>query len=48
MKKIETPKTPFVVADRVEYSTGSIVSQQLTFNPAGNITLFAQASVRRD
>ena len=41
MKKIETPRTPFVVADRVEYSAGSIVSQQLTFNPAGNITLFA-------
>jgi len=41
MKKIETPKTPFVVADRIEYSTGSIVSQQLTYNPAGNITLFA-------
>lgn len=41
MKKIETPKTPFVVADRIEYSKGSIVSQQLTYNPAGNITLFA-------
>ena len=41
MKKIEIPKTPFVVADRVEYSQGSIVSQQLTYNPAGNITFFA-------
>ncbi|MGN0028568.1 MAG: cupin domain-containing protein [Marinilabiliaceae bacterium] len=41
MKKIETPKTPFSVKDRVEYSKGSIVSQQLTYNPAGNITLFA-------
>lgn len=41
MKKIEIPKSPFVIADRGEYSPGSIVSQQLTYNPAGNITLFA-------
>lgn len=41
MKKIETPKTPFSVKDRIEYCKGSIVSQQLTYNPAGNITLFA-------
>lgn len=41
MKKIEIPKTPFVLAERIDYSKGSIVSQQLTYNPAGNITLFA-------
>ena len=41
MKKIETPKTPFLVSDRIEYSTGSIVSQQITYNSVGNITLFA-------
>lgn len=41
MKRIETPKTPFTVKDRIEYSKGSIVSQQLTYNAAGNITLFA-------
>lgn len=41
MKKIEIPKTPFNIAERVVYAPGSIVSQQLTYNPAGNITLFA-------
>lgn len=41
MRQIETIKTPFVVADHIEYSQGSIVSQQLTYNDAGNITLFA-------
>lgn len=41
MKRTETPKTPFIVAERIEYSPGSIVSQQLTFSQAGNITLFA-------
>lgn len=41
MKDFETVKTPFLPAEFVEYSDGSIVSKQLTYNDAGNITLFA-------
>lgn len=41
MKPIETPHTPFTPADEVTYASGSIVSKQLTYNAAGNITLFA-------
>lgn len=41
MKRIETPRTPFAVKERIDYAKGSIVSQQLTYNAAGNITLFA-------
>lgn len=41
MKKTETPRAPFSLAERINYSEGSIVSQQLTYNDAGNITLFA-------
>lgn len=41
MKKIEIPQTPFSPADEVQYAAGSIVSRQITYNDAGNITLFA-------
>lgn len=41
MKKIETPKGPFSVANRIAYAAGSIVSQQITYSETGNITLFA-------
>ena len=41
MKEFEPRKGPFVLKTRIEYSTGSIVSQQITKNDAGNITLFA-------
>ncbi|WP_297904765.1 cupin domain-containing protein [uncultured Parabacteroides sp.] len=41
MKKIESIKGPFIPKDRIEYAAGSIVSQQLTYNQAGNITLFS-------
>ncbi len=41
MKEFEPIKGPFVLKTRIEYSPGSIVSQQITKNGAGNITLFA-------
>ena len=41
MKNTELIKGPFVLKDRIEYSKGSIVSQQITVNPSGNLTLFA-------
>lgn len=41
MKKIELIKGPFTPKERIEYAAGSVVSQQLTYNPAGNLTLFA-------
>lgn len=41
MKKIELIKGPFLPKERIEYAAGSIVSQQLTYNSAGNITLFS-------
>lgn len=33
--------TVFSPVDRIEYSKNSVVSQQITKNPSGNITLFA-------
>lgn len=41
MKQIEMIKGPFSVADRIAYAADSIVSQQITYNEKGNITLFA-------
>lgn len=41
MENTELIKEPFVLKDRIEYSKGSIVSQQITANPSGNLTLFA-------
>ena len=41
MTEFQSPKGPFVLKTRIEYSKGSIVSQQITKNDAGNITLFA-------
>lgn len=41
MDKIQTQEVQFNVASHIEYSKGSIVSQQITYSDAGNITLFA-------
>lgn len=41
MNKKGFEREPFDVAGHIEYSKNSIVSQQLTHNDAGNITLFA-------
>ena len=41
MKEFEPIKGPFVLKTRIAYSPGSVVSQQITKNDAGNITLFA-------
>lgn len=41
MSNAEIFKAPFSPAEAVDYASGSIVSKQLTYNDAGNITLFA-------
>lgn len=41
MNNIDLFKTPFSPAEAIDYADGSIVSKQLTYNDAGNITLFA-------
>ena len=41
MKKFELIRNAFALKSKIEYSTGSIVSQQLLYNSAGNITLFS-------
>ena len=41
MKKFELIRNAFALKSRIEYSKGSIVSQQLIYNRAGNITLFS-------
>lgn len=41
MKQSEFAGTAFTPKERIVYAEGSIVSQQLTKNEAGNITLFA-------
>jgi len=41
MKQNELIGTAFMPKERISYAEGSVVSQQLTQNAAGNITLFA-------
>ena len=41
MKKMELIRGAFIPRERIAYSKGSIVSQQLVANTAGNITLFS-------
>ncbi len=41
MKKIELINGAFIPREKIDYSKGSIVSQQLVSNSAGNITLFS-------
>lgn len=41
MKKIELIEGTFVPKERIAYATGSIVSQELVHNSAGNLTLFS-------
>ena len=41
MSTTELIKGSFIAKDRIEYAKGSIVSQQIIKNGAGNITLFS-------
>ena len=41
MKEFQPIKGTFVIKTRIEYSKGSKVSQKITKNNEGNITLFA-------
>ena len=41
MKEFQPIKGPFHLKSQIEYAKESIVSQQITKNEAGNITLFA-------
>lgn len=41
MKKLEMIKGAFSPKDQIEYAANSVVSQQITKNSSGNITLFS-------
>lgn len=47
MKELEKIAGAFSPKDRIEYSKGSIVSQQITKNQSGNLTLFAFDEVQQ-